>query len=143
MRGPNFKERCTETDPERRRRYSPAGALQITMDFTEQRKHPRGNVDLFADWGRSAECEYYDRVTSLSLSGCFLATRRELNRGDEIYIRLREETVGAVNVKGAIRYQLRVMEGAAPTGAGVEFVGVSAEAQTKLQLMMNSCQQAS
>lgn len=110
------------------------------MDFTEQRKHPRINVDLFADWGWSAECEYYDRVTSLSLSGCFLATKRELNRGDEIYLRLREEAVGTVNTKGAVRYQLRVMEGAVPNGAGVEFVGISAEAQTKLELMMNSYQ---
>jgi hypothetical protein len=113
------------------------------MDYTEQRKHPRVNVELFADWGWSAECEYYDRVTSLSLSGCFLATKRELDRGDEIYLRLREETVGAVNLKGTVRYLLRVMEGAAPNGAGVEFVDVSTEAQPKLQSMMNTYQQAS
>jgi hypothetical protein len=112
------------------------------MDYTEQRRHPRVTVDFFADWGWSPECEYYDRVTSLSLSGCFLATKRELNRGDEIYLRLREETSGAVNIKGAVRYQLRVMEGAAPTGAGVEFVGLSSDAQTKLQMMMNSYKQA-
>ena len=111
------------------------------MGYTEQRKHPRVNVDLFADWGWNVECEYYDKITSLSLSGCFLATKRELNRGDEIYMRLREETVGAVTMKGAVRYQLRVMEGAVPNGAGVEFVGVSAEAQTKLQMMMSSYQQ--
>lgn len=112
------------------------------MDYTELRKHPRVNVDLFADWGWSAECEYYDRVTSLSVSGCFLATKRELNRGDEIYLRLREESVGAVNTKGAVRYQLRVMEGAVPNGAGVEFVDVSAEVQTKLQRMMKPYQQS-
>ena len=112
------------------------------MDYIEQRRHPRVNVDLFADWGWNAECEYYDRVTSLSLSGCFLATKRELNRGDEIFLRLRGETSGAVNLKGAVRHQLRVMEGAAPTGAGVEFIGVSADAEAKLQLMMNSYQQA-
>lgn len=112
------------------------------MDFTELRRHPRVTVDFFADWGRSAECEYYDKITSLSLSGCFLATKRELNRGDEIHLRLREETAGAINVKGAVRYQLRVMEGAPPTGAGVEFVGLSSETQTKLQKMMDSYQQA-
>ena len=110
------------------------------MDYTELRKHPRVNVDLFADWGWSAECEYYDRVTSLSVSGCFLATKRELNRGDEIYLRLRDETVGAVKTKGAVRYQLRVMEGAVPSGAGVEFMDVSPEAQTKLQRMMKAYQ---
>jgi hypothetical protein len=112
------------------------------MDYTEQRRHPRVTVDVFADWGWSPECEYYDKITSLSLSGCFLATKRELNRGDEIYLRLREETSGAVNIKGAVRYQLRVMEGAAPTGAGIEFVGLSSDAQTSLQMMMNSYKQA-
>jgi hypothetical protein len=112
------------------------------MDYTELRRHPRITVDFFADWGRSAECEYYDKITSLSLSGCFLATRRELGRGDEIHLRLREETTGAIRVKGTVRYQLRVQEGASPTGAGVEFVGLSSETQTKLQMMMDSCPQA-
>lgn len=108
------------------------------MDYTELRKHPRVNVEVFADWGWGPECEYYDKITSLSLSGCFLATRRELRSGDEIYLKLSVETNGAVNLKGAVRYQLRVMEGAPPAGAGVEFVSLSNEAQTKLQTVMNS-----
>ena len=112
------------------------------MDYTEQRSHPRVSVDFFVDWGWSAECEYYDRITNLSLSGCFLATKRELTRGDEIHLTLREETTGAINVKGAVRYQLRVMEGAPPTGAGVEFVGLSSEMRIKLQQMMDTYQQA-
>ncbi|HEY8205143.1 MAG TPA: PilZ domain-containing protein [Pyrinomonadaceae bacterium] len=112
------------------------------MDFTDQRRHPRINVDLFADWGWGPECEYYDRITSLSLSGCFLATKRELNRGDEIYLRLSAESTGAITLKGAVRYQLRVREDAAPTGAGVEFIGVSSDGQTKLQQVMNSYTQA-
>ena len=112
------------------------------MDYSELRSHPRVTVDFFADWGRSAECEYYDKVTSLSVGGCFLATKRELTRGDEIHLRLREERTGAITVKGAVRYQLRVMEGAPPTGAGVEFVGVSSEMQAKLQTLMDAYRQA-
>jgi hypothetical protein len=108
------------------------------MDFAEQRRHPRVNVDLFADWGWGPECEYYDKVTSLSLSGCFLATRRELNRGEEIYLRLSADSSGAVNLKGTVRYQLKTMEGAPPTGAGIEFIGVTGDGETKLQKMMNS-----
>jgi len=107
------------------------------MDFTELRKHPRVSVDFFADWGWGPECEYYDKVTSLSLSGCFLATKRDLNRGDEIYLRLSSESSGLINLRGAVRYQLRVMEGAPPAGVGVEFVGVSSGGQTKLQQVMN------
>ena len=107
------------------------------MDSTDQRRHPRVNVDFFADWGWGPECEYYDRVTSMSISGCFLATRRELNRGDEIYLRLKTEAAGAINVKGAVRHQLRVMYGAPLAGVGVEFVGLSADALATLQKMMN------
>jgi Tfp pilus assembly protein PilZ len=108
------------------------------MDFTELRRHPRFNVDLFVDWGWGPECEYYDKVTSLSLSGCFLATRRDLNRGDEIFLRLSSESSGVINLKGAVRYQMRVMEGAPPTGVGVEFVGLSNNGQAKLQQVLNS-----
>jgi hypothetical protein len=107
------------------------------MDYTELRRHPRVTVDLFVDWGWGPECEYYDKITSLSLSGCFLATKRELNAGDEIYLKLRAESTGAINLKGAVRYQLRVMEGAPPTGAGVEFVGMSDDNLSKLQMVMD------
>jgi hypothetical protein len=108
------------------------------MDFTELRKHPRVNVDFFADWGWGPECEFYDKITSLSLSGCFLATKRDLNRGDEIYLRLSSELHGVINLRGAVRYQLRVMQSAPPTGVGVEFVGVSNDGRAKLQQVMNS-----
>ena len=109
----------------------------MVVDYTELRKYPRVNVELFADWGWSPECEYYDKVTSLSLGGCFLATKRELRSGEQIYMKLTVESNGSVSVKGAIRYQLRVMEGAPPTGAGIEFVGISADLQTKIQTVIN------
>ena len=107
------------------------------MGSAEQRRHPRIVVDFFADWGWGPECEHYDKITSLSLSGCFLATRRELNAGDEIYLRWTGDRVGAISLKGAVRNLLRVMEGAAPTGAGIEFVGTSAQNEQKLQAMLS------
>ena len=108
------------------------------MGSIEQRRHPRVNVDFFADWGWGPECEYYDRITSLSVSGCFLSTKRELSAGQEIYIKWTGEIAGAISLKGAVRYQLRVREGAAPTGAGVEFVSLSSENEGKLQVVMDS-----
>jgi len=108
------------------------------MDFTELRRHPRVNVDFFADWGWGPECDHYDRVTSLSLSGCFLATKRDVDRGDEIYLRFSSENSGVINLRGAVVYQMRVMEGAPPTGVGVEFTGISNDSQAKLQQVMNS-----
>src|SRR5260370_33133805 len=107
------------------------------MGTIEQRRYPRVNVDFFADWGWGPECEFYDRVTSLSVSGCFLNTRRELTAGQEIFVKWTGEAAGAISLKGAVRYQLRMMAGAPPTGAGVEFVNVSSEAEQKLQLFMD------
>jgi hypothetical protein len=86
----------------------------------------------------AGDLKYYDKITSLSLGGCFLATKRELSSGEEIYIRLTGELAGTINLKGAVRYQLRVMEGAPPTGSGIEFVGVSSESQRKLQAVGDS-----
>jgi hypothetical protein len=110
------------------------------MGSIEQRRHPRVNVDFFADWGWGPECEYYDKITSLSIGGCFLATRRELTPGDEICLRWTGDSVGMISLKGAVRNQLRVMEGAPPTGAGIEFVGVSGENERKLATLMRSQQ---
>ena len=107
------------------------------MGSIEQRRHPRINVDFFADWGWGPECEHYDKITSLSTSGCFLATRRELSPGDEIYLRWTGDRVGMISLKGAVRNQLRVMEGAPPTGVGIEFVETSAQNQQKLQFVLS------
>ena len=106
------------------------------MGTIEQRRHPRINVDFFADWGWGPECEYYDRVTSLSVSGCFIVTRREMVAGQEIYLKWTAERVGMISLRGSVRYQLRVMEGAPPTGAGIEFVNVSGEILKKLEMLM-------
>jgi hypothetical protein len=107
------------------------------MGSIEERRHPRLSVDFFADWGWGPECEYYDKITTLSISGCFLATRRELSPGDEIYIRWTGDRLGMISLKGAVRYQLRVIEGAPPTGAGIEFLDMSAQSQQKIQAILS------
>jgi len=108
------------------------------MGTIEQRRHPRVNVDFFADWGWGPDCEFYDRVTSLSISGCFLATKRELSTGSEIFIRFIHEAAGTINLRGIIRRQLKLMEGGQPTGAGIEFVDVSSTIQQKLLTLMGN-----
>src|SRR3989442_448628 len=108
------------------------------MGSIEQRRHPRINVEFFADWGWGPECEFYDRVTSLSISGCFLATKRELSTGGEIFIKFVHETTGTINLRGTIRRQLKLMEGGMPTGAGIEFIQVSDEARQKLVALMDN-----
>jgi hypothetical protein len=61
-----------------------------------------------------------------------------LGSGQEIYLRWNAESAGTINLRGAVRYQLRVMEGALPTGAGIEFVNISSDSLKKLQALMES-----
>lgn len=110
----------------------------MSKDFIELRRHPRVDVDFFADWGWGPECEYYDRVTSLSLGGCFLATKRELHAGDQIFLKLSDETIGKVHLRGSIRYQLRLLENGPPTGVGVQFVDVTSADEKTLQAVLDS-----
>src|SRR5215467_13676012 len=106
------------------------------MGTIEQRRHPRVTVDFFADWGWGPACEHYDKVTSLSISGCFLATRRELSAGQEIFLRFSKEESGKINLRGSVRYQVRLMEGAPPTGAGIEFLNASIDIVKKIETIM-------
>ncbi|HEX7722989.1 MAG TPA: PilZ domain-containing protein [Pyrinomonadaceae bacterium] len=108
------------------------------MGTIEQRRHPRINVDFFADWGWGPEYDFYDRVTSLSLSGCFLVTTRDLASGQEIYLKWTAERAGTITLRGEVRYLLRVMEGAPPTGAGIEFVNVSEDIRKRLNALMEN-----
>ena len=58
--------------------------------------------------------------------------------GDTDGVDGQEEIAGAISLKGAVRNLLRVMEGAPPSGAGVEFLNLSAEDEKKLQAVMDS-----
>ncbi len=108
------------------------------QNHDDLRKHPRVNVDFFADWGWGPECEYYDKITSLSVGGCFLLTKRELTASTEIYLRWSVYSIGVISLRGAVRYQIRVMEGAPPTGAGIEFVGISGESEQRLRAVVEN-----
>jgi len=108
------------------------------MGAIEQRRHPRINVDFFADWGWGPEYNFYDRVTSLSISGCFLVTKRDLSSGQEIYLKWTAERAGTITLRGEVRYLLRVMEGAPLTGAGIEFVNVSEDIRKRLNALLES-----
>src|SRR5919199_6513928 len=107
------------------------------MDSSQNRRHPRVTVNFYADWGLGPECESYDKVTSLSISGCFLATQRELRVGEVIHIKLPVES-RTLRLRGAVRYQLRIMEGMPPKGVGVEFMGVSSDDERRLQEVVDS-----
>ncbi|MEK6337160.1 MAG: PilZ domain-containing protein [Acidobacteriota bacterium] len=109
----------------------------MTKEFTIVRKHPRVNVDILTDWGWGSECESSDRISSLSLGGCFLATKHELHAGDRISLEFTDQAIGKVNLRGAIKYQLRLTEGGGPPGAGVEFISITEDSEKKLQAVLD------
>jgi Tfp pilus assembly protein PilZ len=65
-------------------------------------------------WGDDAYCLWQDRITSLSVGGCFVQTGREKNAGEKIYLRLWLGD-GEKIVRGEVRYRLERV------GLGVQF----------------------
>ena len=108
------------------------------MTSSEDRKNPRIQVDFYADWGLNAECEYFDKITNLSVSGCFLATHREVRAGDVVHLKWANEMMYMFRLRGIVRYQLRLMEGVPATGIGLEFTGLTSEDTRKLEEFVNS-----
>lgn len=108
------------------------------MTSRDDRRNPRIQVDFYADWGLNAECEYFDKITNLSVSGCFLATQRELRAGDVIHLKWANEMMTALRLRGIVRYQLRLMEGMPATGVGLEFTGMSTDDVRRLEEFMAS-----
>ena len=105
----------------------------MAINPVELRQHSRVNVDFYADWDWGPECQYYDKITSLSAGGCFLATKKALSPGQQVYLRLSTEPGGIISLKGVVRYQLRVTDASPPAGAGVEFIEVPNDTKRKLE----------
>ncbi len=106
--------------------------------FKEQRKQTRAKVSININWGMTPDCEYSgDKVTSLSLTGCFIQTERKLEEGMDVYIRLWEMPGGKGVFKGTVRYQLQLSPKHLPIGIGLEFHPLSPEDTTSLQDVLN------
>lgn len=80
----------------------------------EKRRHERARVSINIDWGETAYCLWHDRITSLSVGGCFIQTERELKTEQKIYLRLWLRG-GERILRGEIRYCLERV------GLGVQF----------------------
>jgi PilZ domain len=80
----------------------------------ERRRHERARVSVSLDWGETAYCVWHDRITSLSVGGCFIQTGREMKNGQKIYLRLWLRD-GERILRGEVRYCLERV------GLGVEF----------------------
>ncbi|HLL75725.1 MAG TPA: PilZ domain-containing protein [Pyrinomonadaceae bacterium] len=80
----------------------------------EKRRYERVRVNIKTYWGEDAYCFWQDRVTSLSVGGCFIQTGRELTAGQQLYLRLWLRD-GERILRGEVRYCLERV------GLGVEF----------------------
>ena len=92
----------------------------------DRRKYPRVKVSIHIEWGLTRACEFYtDRITSLSLGGCFIQTEQPGARGDTLYVRLWNSPESGGVLEGRVAYQLNVAEEKPPIGFGVQFVGLT------------------
>jgi hypothetical protein len=113
-----------------------AGAPAVT--FKDQRRHARAKVSINVDWGETPSCEYGgDRVTSISLGGCFIQTERHVKEGSVAYVRLWERPGGRGVFRGVVRYQLQLSPKHAPIGLGLEFPNLDDEETASLKEVLN------
>ena len=82
--------------------------------YTERRRHDRARVSISIAWGETAYCLWHDRITSLTVGGCFIQTERELKAEQKIYLRLWLRD-GERILRGEVRYRLERV------GLGVQF----------------------
>lgn len=103
----------------------------------ERRRHTRVRVALPVEWGQTEECEHAgDKITRLSVGGCFVHTGREVAAGETVFISLWETSEGRDVLKGRVLYHLKVSPSFPPIGMGVEFTALSAEDASHLDAIV-------
>lgn len=109
-----------------------------SVDFRDQRRHVRARVAINVDWGVTPACEFAgDRVTSLSVGGCFIQTERQVNEGSTVYVRLWEMQGGRGTFRGVVRYQLQLSPKHPPIGLGLEFPDLGEEERANLKEVLS------
>lgn len=90
-----------------------------------RRRHQRVKVSIHIEWGMTPGCEFHgDRITSLSIGGCFIQTQQTIKPDEQIFLCLWDPLYGGSIIRGRVRYQFSVSSQHPPIGIGVEFVGL-------------------
>lgn len=109
-----------------------------TVDFRDQRRHVRARVSINVDWGLTPSCEFAgDRVTSLSVGGCFIQTERPVKEDATVYVRLWEMPGGRGTFRGVVRYLLQLSPKHPPIGLGLEFPDLGEEERANLKEVLS------
>lgn len=95
----------------------------------ERRRHTRVKADISVDWGFTRQCDFNDRLTSLSAGGCFIRTDRAADAGARLYVAMWMPARRVL--AGVVRYNL---EG---VGLGVEFTDVFIEERLTLERLVD------
>ena len=107
---------------------------------SERRKYPRAKVSIPVEWGKTPVCEQFgDKVTRLSIGGCFIQTEQETQRDEIIFLRLWETTDGRGVLKCQVIYQFRIDPRFPPIGLGVKFIELDEEEESHLRHMLEFC----
>jgi len=93
----------------------------------ERRRDERALVSINIDWGKTPYCDWQDRITSLSVGGCFLQTERPLEAGDTLYISFWLAAGGEKILRGEVRYCMERV------GLGVRFLELMEREKDQLE----------
>ena len=91
----------------------------------EKRRHQRARVSFPVDWGETPSCVNPARLTSLSVGGCFVQTKKTAREGSVIFLRLLVAPEARNVLEGVLMGRvLYVLEG---VGFGLGFVKLKPE----------------
>ena len=111
---------------------------------SEKRKYPRVKVSIPIEWGRTEACEQLgDKVTRLSMGGCFIQTEKETQTDEILFLRLWEISDGRGVLKCQVIYQLKIDPRFPPIGIGVKFIELEEEEENHLRHMLEFCNETS
>lgn len=97
----------------------------------EKRRHPRVKASIPIYWGLTPECLNHDRITSFSIGGCFIQTRKAARPLTLVYIRFFLSNKGERIIRAEVRYHL------GEVGLGVEFMNLTASDKESFQALVD------
>lgn len=98
-----------------------------------RRRYERVRASLPIDWGLTPDCLKHDRITSISVGGCFIQTREAVSASSVIHFRFFLSPEGERIVAGEVRYNLEKV------GLGVQFLNLTEHDRKHFQALVDYC----
>ena len=97
----------------------------------EKRRHPRVKASIQIYWGLTPECLNHDRITSFSIGGCFIQTKKAARPLMLVYMRFFLSNKAERIICGEVRYHMNEV------GLGIEFLNLTESDKQSFQTLVD------